>query len=153
MLLLAALALATLALAARADAFVYWTNLQTGAIGRANLDGDPNSVNNNFIPGVNAQAVGVAVDANYIYWANIATPAPPPEQGPPGAIGRASLDGTGVEPNFIPSVNAGGVAVDDQYIYWADSDTGAIGRANLPNAPDGDPTNITQSFIGGDVGA
>ena len=44
------------------------------------------------------------------------------------------------------------MAVDDQYIYWGDSDTGSIGRANLPNAPDGDPTNVTQSFIG-DVGA
>ena len=38
-LALAALAVATLALAARADAFVYWADLNSNSIGRASLDG------------------------------------------------------------------------------------------------------------------
>jgi parallel beta-helix repeat protein len=50
---------ATLALAARADAFVYWANLNTHTIGRANLDGS--SVNPGFITGARSP-IGVAVD-------------------------------------------------------------------------------------------
>jgi hypothetical protein len=46
-LLLAAVLVLTLAVAARADAFVYWANTNAGTIGRANLDGT--GVNQNFI--------------------------------------------------------------------------------------------------------
>jgi hypothetical protein len=45
-----ALALATLALAARADAFVYWANDEANTIGRANLDGS--GVEQSFISGL-----------------------------------------------------------------------------------------------------
>src|SRR3954447_14063359 len=55
---LAALLVATLALAARADAFVYWTNFN-GTIGRANLDGT--GVDQSFITGA-SRPTGVAVD-------------------------------------------------------------------------------------------
>jgi hypothetical protein len=55
-----ALALATLALAARADAFVYWANFGTGTIGRADLDGS--GANQAFITGASSP-LGVAVDA------------------------------------------------------------------------------------------
>src|SRR5262245_57318986 len=86
-LLLAALLAAPLALAARADAFVYWA-------------------------------------------------AP----GDPSAIGRANLDGSGVDSGFIslPKLPGDdndetpcGVAVDASHIYWADSANARIGRANL----------------------
>jgi hypothetical protein len=50
---------ATLALAARADAFVYWANFNTGAIGRADLDG--HHVDQSFISGASLP-LGVAVD-------------------------------------------------------------------------------------------
>ena len=63
-----------------------------------------------------------AVDAIYVYWAT------------PNAIGRASLDGSNPDPQFIERVfNANALAVDrvNQYIYWADINSGYIGRAPL----------------------
>jgi virginiamycin B lyase len=141
-LALVALAVATLALAARADAFVYWTNSGsnfTGPIGRANLDGT--GVNRSFIRADNAQ--GVAVDGAHIYWANLDT-----YNG--SSIGRANLDGTGVNQSFIgfPVNSPQLMAVDSAHVYWADSflnnnnqNTGVISRANL------DGSGAIQSFI------
>ncbi len=57
-------------------------------------------------------------------------------------IGRANLDGTGVDPNFIGGLDGPcGVAVDGQHLYWGSVGTSSIGRANL------DGTGIDQSFI------
>jgi len=58
-LVLAAAALGALELAARADAFVYWANFDSGTIGRANLDGS--GVNQSFIAGA-SDSTDVAVD-------------------------------------------------------------------------------------------
>jgi hypothetical protein len=98
-----------LALASRAEAFVYWTDSDVG-IGRANLNGtgiDPNFIAVNFPD-------QVAVNATHIYWLD------PPHHG--GAVGRAKLDGTGVDQGFLGPVNAvttenTGVAVDATHIY------------------------------------
>jgi hypothetical protein len=65
-LVLAALAVATLALAARADAYVYWTNYDPGTIGRANLDGT--GVDQSFITGLGTFPLGVGVDDAHAYW-------------------------------------------------------------------------------------
>jgi hypothetical protein len=47
--------------------------------------------------------LGLAVDSNYIYWANVFD----------GTIGRANLDGTGVDQSFITgATNPDSVAVD-----------------------------------------
>ena len=63
---------------------------------------------------------GVAVDAQHVYWANSGN----------GTIGRANLDGTGVDQSFITGANCpAGVAVDGQYLYWANGGNGTIGRA------------------------
>jgi sugar lactone lactonase YvrE len=75
-----------------------------------------------------------AVSAPQIYWANFGT----------GKVGRAVLDGTGVNQSFI----AGGtglqmLALDGQHIYWANFDGNTIGRSNL------DGTDVNQSFITG----
>ena len=70
----------TIALAARADAFVYWANNLGTTIGRANLDGS--NANQSFITGASSP-VGVAVDDAHIYWVNGGT----------DTIGRADLDG------------------------------------------------------------
>jgi len=152
---LVTLAVAILALAGRADAFIYWTNSTGGAtpplgtIGRANLDGT--GVNQNFIGADNPQ--GIAVDGAHIYWADLSS----------ASIGRANLDGTGVNQSFIGpgqvgvvpgtftppgAFNPQGMAVDGAYVYWADSfldqnnlQTGVIARANL------DGTGINDTFI------
>ena len=128
---LAMLAVATLTLASRADAFVYWTESAIGTVGRANLDGS--GANQDFVIGA-LGAQGVAVDSAHVYWTN---------SGPNAdRIGRANLDGTGVDPSFINTVvPAAGVAVDGANIYWANSGINAIGRANL------DGTGANQFFI------
>jgi hypothetical protein len=67
-----------------------------------------------------------------------------------GAIGRANLDGSGLDPNFIvPGGTPGDLAVDAAHIYWTESGTpyglftipSVIGRANL------DGSDVEPSFI------
>ena len=59
-------------------------------------------------------------------------------------IGRANLDGTGANPNFITgATNPDGLAVDGSHIYWANSGSTTIGRANL------DGVGVNQGFIPG----
>jgi hypothetical protein len=59
-------------------------------------------------------------------------------------IGRASNDGSGINPNFIKTGEEPvGVAVDGSHIYWADQDGNAIGRANI------DGSGVDNSFIAG----
>ena len=147
---LSALAL-TVALTARAEAFVYWANPDEGTIGRTNLDGT--GVDERFITGA-VQPVGIAVNRSHIYWmtGGIDT----------RTIGRANLDGTDANPRFIvdgdvdPSSPTSSMAVDDQHVYWVSRfrdnpaecctpkpGTGSIGRANV------DGTGIDEDFITG----
>jgi hypothetical protein len=63
-------------------------------------------------------------NANFVYWTN--------EGGT--TIGRAKINGTGVNNSFITGLDdPHGVAVDSKYIYWSQGSatTGSIGRANL----------------------
>jgi virginiamycin B lyase len=138
--LLAALFLSDLALAPRAEAFIYWAN-RTDAIGRANLDGT--GVDERFVARSKRGAPeGVAVDAHHIYWSEAYALGG-------GAIGRAKLDGTGVDRKFIRirTNTPIGVAVDANHVYWSGNCCrsgflgGAIGRANL------DGTDVEQGFI------
>jgi hypothetical protein len=137
-------------------AHVYWTYFDTDAIGRANLDGT--GANPSFIAAPTSPGSQVAVDGAHIYWVSKYSDA---AQGPPflgspgtGAIGRANLDGTGVDPTFISGITlpAGGLAVDGSHLYWtsylnaglslsAGPFPGAIGRANL------DGTGVQENFI------
>ena len=56
-------------------------------------------------------------------------------------IGRANLDGNGVNLSFITGLNRPqGMAIDSTHIYWV-TGLGAIGRANL------DGTSVNESFI------
>ena len=86
-----------------------------------------------------AALVALALPAGagaFVYWANTGS-----------TIGRANLDGSGANSNFLASGQACGVAVDSSYIYWtgnANGKTGegTIGRANLDgSAPE--PNFIT----------
>jgi hypothetical protein len=136
---------------------IYWTNRATDVIGRANLDGT--GVDQGFIGAFNPK--GVAVDTDHVYWtwseceAGCSTTE---LQTAVGGIGRANLDGTGVDQSFIGGINptgvgadSGYVAVDAQHIYWTgtfcegvcttDRLVFAIGRANL------DGTGVDRAFI------
>ena len=158
--LLAVLIALTLALASRAEAYVYWLGYHGEAgtieeanptIGRANLDGT--GVKGDLVVlRLRGGGGGLAVDDAHLYWANTATHE---ALGIAPSIGRANLDGTGRNHGFIADVNvsfASGVAVDDEHVYWVSKfgddfgfkpASGAIGRANL------DGTGVDESFISG----
>ena len=130
---LATLALAALAFADRADAYVYWANGGTGSIGRANLDGS--GANQSFITGAN-NPQGVAVNGSHVHWVN----------GDTFSIRRADLDGNNVEQNFITTLaDPAGVAVSGSHVYWTNTQLASIGRATL------DGSGASQLFIGGAV--
>lgn len=68
----------------------------------------------------------------HIYWGTGST------------IGRANVDGSGVNRSFVTGASTPtGVAVDGQHVYWTNHGTGTIGRADLIG------TAINQSFITG----
>ena len=70
----------------------------------------------------------------HVYWTNNADT----------TIGRANLDGTGVNQGLIAGgFNSCGVALDGAHVYWTNAGNGTIGRANL------DGTGVNQSLIGG----
>jgi hypothetical protein len=72
---------------------------------------------------------------NFVYWAN---------QTPGSSIGRAKINGSGANNNFITGVSQPrGVATDSSFIYWTEAGPGsdAIGRANL------DGSGVNHQFI------
>ena len=79
--------------------------------------------------------VAAAPAGAYVYWVDS-------PEGSPGSIGRADLDGTHVDTNFITGLDDPcGIAVDSGHIYWGNRGTNSIGRANL------DGTNAVRGFI------
>ena len=108
---------------------IYWTNVGTDTIGRAN----PNTqnVNQTFINTADV-GFGMAVDSSHIYWANHVN----------NTIGRADVNGQNVDQNFITGASRPyWVAVDSRYIYWTNALGNTIGRADL------DGQNVNQNFI------
>ena len=64
-----------------------------------------------------------------------------------GTIGRADIDGAGMNESFIIGASQPyGVKVAAGHIYWTNWDTGSIGRANI------DGSDVNQSFITGASG-
>jgi virginiamycin B lyase len=120
-LLLTALMTLSLALAARADALIYFPN--NDRILRAALNG---AGAHPFISGAD-HPCGIAVNGTHIFWVNRGNP----NAISTGHIGRARLDGTEVNQKFIPNVGteACGIAVNSSHIYWGAGTT--VGRANL----------------------
>jgi hypothetical protein len=149
--LLAALLASALTFTPRAEAFVYWANFSTDALGRAHLDGT--SVDERFIRGISRPG-SVEVDGRYIYWGGFGRETGQDVE-PEAAIGRARLDGTKVDRTFIPVPAGvfgaiGQIAVDDDHIYWTEvvahaglEPSGSIGRAQL------DGTGVERQFITG----
>ncbi len=114
---------------------IYWSGFY-GTIGRANTDGS--GINERFLPvqGDGNQALGMAVDDVYLYWADY------------DGIGRANLDGSNANQSFISlpiasGESPSGLAVDGRYIYWTEPQNGTIARANL------DGGDVDHSFVTG----
>ena len=88
---------------------IYWTLVQPQtdfrgrSIGRANINGT--GADNHFI-GATVYGLslptGLAVEGNFVYWVNAADPADGVSAY--GSIGRANLDGHGVDQTFIPNI-------------------------------------------------
>lgn len=135
MLAVLALLVLPLALAPRAEAFIYWTS--AGAVGRANLDGT--GINPHFIHRA-GDSGDVAVDPGHLYWT-----VAPTDYTDLGEIARANLDGTKVEKDFISG--SGPLAVDQDHIFWSWNGghptifSSAIGRANI------DGTGVDLGFL------
>ena len=99
--------------------YVYWADNKL-AIGRAKLDGS--EAEKEFIKvGETINLRGLVVDAEHIYWTNTQSE----------NIGRANIDGTEPNDNFITEVGGfpGGITVDGTHIFWTRG--GEIGRANI----------------------
>jgi hypothetical protein len=76
----------------------------------------------------------------FVYWANFGTPG----SGGGTTLGRANLDGSGVNESFITGASGASLpAVDASHIYWTNFNTNAVERANL------DGTGVNPSFITG----
>jgi hypothetical protein len=130
---LAVLLVAGLAFTPTADARIYWSDLDTGNIGRANLNGA--GINRHFIRGPVTPA-GLTVAGRHIYWADSNR----------DTIGRARLDGSGVNESLVrvpDPFTPYDVAVNARYIYWPNAAT-FIGRAKL-NGSGVQPKFITTS--------
>jgi hypothetical protein len=143
---------------------IYWAERQGGkvgrpdkggAIGRGNRDGS--GVNASFIPTPGAHDCGVAIAGSQIYWASEGCTFMPVKRNcvfVPGtssasaSIGRANVDGTSVDRQFITGIGSPcGIAVAGKYIYWTNNAASkkpvTIGRANL------DGTGVNKRFITG----
>ena len=115
---------------AQAHAYVYWAD--ESGIRRANVDGsspgDPMLAQRGVgdlardAEGTNG-AYGLAVNDTHIYWTNSGS----------STVGRASVDGTGVNQQFIRiRDNPVRLAVDDRHLVWAaDSSVGAYGESSI----------------------
>ena len=93
---------------------IYWTNVGTDTIGRAN----PNTqnVNQTFI-NTAGTPFGMAVGTSHVYWANHVN----------NTIGRADVNGQNVNQSFITGPHGlYGVTVDRSHIYRA-NDGNSIG--------------------------
>jgi virginiamycin B lyase len=119
-----------------AGAFMYWSNVNAGTIGRANIDGT--GVNQSFITGIDAPS-GITSDGTYLYW----TTGGLNDTYGTGGVARAALDGvTGRNNTFITGASKPlAVSVDANYVYWANFNGSTIGRATIAGA------GANQSFI------
>src|SRR3984957_6005251 len=99
---------------------LYWSDVVSGAIMQANLDGSGVTT---LITGAE-DLNGMAVDNGHIYWTDSDA----------GTVMEANLDGSGVTTLLSDPNGPGAVAVNSSHIYWSepgDSSGGAIMEANL----------------------
>jgi virginiamycin B lyase len=129
---------------AAADGSLYWDgDGSTGSMGRADASGA--HVNLRFIQAGSGAATSsvnlsgpLAVTLRYVYWTNR-----DPKLGSSSSIGRASVDGSEVNPEFITGLSeTSGIAVDGSHVYWS-THGGQIGRANL------DGSGVERNLVSG----
>jgi hypothetical protein len=119
---------------------IFWTTEGSTSISRANLDGG--NPDYDFVEADPPREIyqspywdvcGGAVDGSHLYWAHNRAE----------AIGRVTLDGSTVEPEFIPDVGGVcGVAVTGSHLYWGSYER-SIGRATIDGA------QLEPTFIAG----
>ena len=129
-----ALALAfSLALAAQASAFIFWTDPTNGTIGRASIDGA--GLEPNLVTGLN-EPCGVTTDGTWIYWATTGD----------GNIGRARLDGSQANPSFITGGGAPcGPSIEllGDELFWAEP---SLNPSSVASA-DSNGANVNPFFV------
>ena len=114
------------------DTHVFWSDLGRGTIGRATRVGDSAGASEPlFIAGARGPC-GITVHGAHLYWGNFYGAANKTGRGT--TIGRANLDGSGVNQSYVQGASGPcGVAVDDR--------TGAV--APGPTAATAEATDIT----------
>ena len=133
---------------------IYWLYCceDPDAIGSARLDGS--QADNRFISfegaafdgyGPYAEPFGLDAYGGYLYWSNYCGVClDEPDE---GTISRANLDGTGIDLDFVesldPKTSPSGIAVGPSGIYWHDRHTRAIWKASL------DGTVVTPNLVTG----
>lgn len=123
--------------------YIYWGGFH--AIGRARLDGT--DVDPNFINGGMYWPSDVKLMSKYIYWSDMGGNIIGGGNHP-SYIGRARLDGTGVQRHFITGVDGVcAIAVTDKYIYFAQY--GVFGNYVTPPAPYGTGGTIGRANLDG----
>jgi hypothetical protein len=108
--------------------YIYFANQAESTIGRAAIDAS--SIDYGFITGC-SYPNGLAIDGHYLYWANQGSAT---VSTPHRSIGRANIDGTGVNQDLIPKLPFAptAVTVNDRHIYFLRADDpGGINRAAL----------------------
>jgi RHS repeat-associated protein len=115
--------------------YVYWTNFNSGTIGRAAKAGS--GVNQSFIVS-GAYPWSVEVRGAYVYWSNYLL-----GSGASGdKIGRADVGGTNVNTAFVTGASGPrGIVTDGTYLYWANHTPNTVGRSLLNG------TGVSQSFV------
>jgi hypothetical protein len=111
------------ALVPSAHAAIYWTDSDSGTIGRADLKGT--NVGKNFIRGL-VTPNGLDIAGRHLYWSDQIK----------GTIGRARLNGSGVNKAFLrfpDRFQPYDVTVGARHIYWPSPASGLrlIGRARI----------------------
>ena len=93
-----------------------------------------------FVPSTTGESRDVYTNATHIFWPNLTA----------GTIGRANIDGTGVNQSFITGIDApSGITSDGTYLYWTTGGlndtfgTGGIARAGMDGVTGRNNTFIT----------
>jgi hypothetical protein len=119
--------------------YLYWAI--NHHIGRRRLDGGPAEATFITVPDFPVQ---LAVNARHLYWVSLN------EEGDSSPIGRANLNGSGVDRDFltVPNLRCArcptpvqSIAVAGAYIYWSTGLGDPMGRANI------DGTGVNPRFI------